>query len=42
MSIEAIEKRYLEKRASATREDQQEAPSQEDSSKPPGLRQLLS
>jgi len=33
MSIEEIEKRYLEKRASQTREDHQEAPSREDSRK---------
>ena len=41
MSIEAIEKKYLEKRASETRKDQQKAPSREDSSKPPRLRQFL-
>jgi hypothetical protein len=38
MSIEEIEARHLEKRASATRKDQQEAPSREDSCKSPRLR----
>jgi len=33
MSIEEIEERYLKRRASATRKDQQEAPSREDSCK---------
>jgi hypothetical protein len=37
MSIEEIERRYLGKRASATRKDQPEAPSREDSCKSPRL-----
>jgi hypothetical protein len=36
--IEELQKRYERKRASQTREDQQEAPSREDSCKSPKLR----